>query len=363
MKMSLENIKIGMCVGQDLYTESGQLITPNNTFVTPELLAKLKKFKIKWIEMSPAAPDDNPNTTDHVEDIPDIFDIRNTPGFKSFQSETSEAAESLTSSLDSISHKSPDTVHIDMINNLSTLLYENNKSNLNLIDMVYNMHEYSDAIYTHSVNVGMIASHLGHWLGLPDDDIKLLVTCGLFHDIGKLLIPKEILEKSAPLTPEEYKIMYSHTTKGFELLDQFDDIDYRVKRVALLHHERCDGSGYPMHFMGDELDKYSKIIAIADVYEAMTAERPYRGPICPFTVVDYFEKEGLHKFETKYVLKFINKMVNSYLHTKVLLSNGKEATVIMINKNIKSRPLVKMDGGEFLDLSVTPEIHIVKMVS
>ncbi|QHI73571.1 HD-GYP domain-containing protein [Aminipila terrae] len=355
MKMSLETIKVGMSVGQDLYTESGQLITPNNTLVTPELLAKLKKFKISCVEMNP----------DGLEDQLDvnIFDIRNTPGFKSFQSESAEAKESLTSSLDKILQDDPDNIHIDMVKNLSTLLYESNKTNLNLIDMVYSMHEYSDTIYTHSVNVGMIASHLGHWLNLPDDDIKLLVTCGLFHDIGKLLIPKEILDKPGKLTPEEYKIMQSHTTKGFELLNQFDDIDYRVKKVALLHHERCDGTGYPMHFGSNELDKYSKIIAIADAYEAMTSERSYREPICPFTVVNYFEKEGLHKFETKYVLKFINKILNSYLHTKVLLSNGKEATVIMINRNIKSRPLVKIDDGEFLDLAVTPEISIVKMIS
>lgn len=351
MKMSLENIQVGMCVGQDLYTENGQLITPNNTVVTAELLAKLKKFKINCIEM----------THDSLDDY--IFDIKSTAGFKSFQSECTEAKGSLTTSLDSILQENPDDIHIDMIKKLSTLLYENNKKNINLIDMVYSMHDYSDAVYTHSVNVGMIASHLGHWLGLPEEEIKLLVTCGLFHDIGKLLIPKEILEKPDKLTPAEYKIMQSHTSRGFELLDQFPDIDDRVKKVALLHHERCDGTGYPMHFKCDQLDRFSKIIAIADAYEAMTSERAYRDPICPFTVVSYFEKEGLHKFETKYVLKFLTKILNSYLHTKVLLSNGKEATVIMINRNIKSRPLVKVDDGDFIDLSVNPQISIVKMVN
>ncbi len=94
----------------------------------------------------------------------------------------------------------------------------------------------------------------------------------------------------------------------------------------------------------------------------MTSERVYREPICPFTVVSYFEKEGLHKFDTKYVLKFLNKILNSYLHAKVLLSNDKVAKVIMINKNARSRPLVKVEDGDFIDLSVTPEISIVKML-
>ncbi|QIB69530.1 HD-GYP domain-containing protein [Aminipila butyrica] len=351
MRMSLENIKVGMSVGQDLYTESGQLIILNNTVVTPEILARLKRFKINAVEINDSAPE------------ADLFDIKGTPAFHSFKSEAVEAKESLSASLDSILQQSSDTVHIDIINNLSTLLYESNKSNLHLIDMVYSMHEYSDAIYTHSVNVGMIASHLGRWLGLSDDDIKLLVTCGLFHDIGKLLIPKEILTKSGDLTAEERKLLRSHPQKGFELLDQFEDIDPRVKQVALLHHERCDGSGYPLHFEGKNVDIYSKIIAIADVYEAMTAERAYREPICPFAVVAYFEKEGVHKFETQYVLKFINKILDSYLHSKVLLSNGQEATVILIHKNMKSRPLVKLSDGGFLDLAVNLDVEILRMVS
>lgn len=350
MKLSLNNIKIGMSVGQDLYTENGQLITPMNSVVTPELIARLKKFRISSIDVVPESLDDS------------IFDVKATPGFMSFQNECSEAKESLVSSLDNILKEDPDNSQIDVINSLSAILYEKNKKNLNLIDMVYNMHEYADSVYTHSVNVGMIASHLGLWLGLPEEEIKLLVTCGLFHDIGKLLIPREILEKPDKLTAAENKIMQSHVSKGFELLNQFDDIDDRVKKVALLHHERNDGTGYYMHLTGDQVDKFSKIIAIADTYEAMTSERSYRDSICPFTVVKYFEEEGLHKFETKYVLKFLSKILDSYLHTKVLLSTGQIAKVIMINKNIRSKPLVKVEDGQFIDLSVTPEINIVKMI-
>lgn len=350
MKISKENIEVGMCLGQDLYSESGQLITPTNTIITEELLKKIKRFNIKDIEINYEIPDDF------------TFDVKSTTGFKTFRNKYEEVKENLTTSLDGILQEDADNNQINTIEELSSLLYENNKKNLNLIDMIYNMQEYSDTIYTHSVNVGMIASHLGQWLGFPEEEIKLLLTCGLFHDIGKLLIPKEILEKPDKLTPKEYKIIKTHTSKGFELLNNFDDIDDRIKNVTLLHHERCDGSGYPMRFKGQQLDKFSKVIAIADTYEAMTSGRSYREPICPFTVVTEFEKDGLHKFETKYVLKFLDKMLNSYLHTKVLLSNDKQATVIMINKNAKSKPLVKVDYGDFLDLSVNPEISIVKMI-
>lgn len=349
MKIFLDNIEVGMCIGQDIYLENGQLVTPENTIVTSELIKKLKKFGIKYVEL---------NNMDSFD-----FNIKNTSGFKVFQDKCEEAKTSLTASLDGILKEDVNQDHVDTIKGLSSFLYENNKANLNLIDMVYNMHEYSDSIYTHSVNVGMIASHLAKSLNFPEEEVQLLVTCGLFHDIGKLLIPKEILEKPGKLTPEEFKIVQKHTTKGFELLNKLDNVDDRVKKVALLHHERCDGTGYPMQLKGHQIDKFSKIIAIADAYEAMTAERCYRDPICPFEVVKDFEQDGLHKFETKYVLKFLDKILNSYLHTKVLLNTGEEAKIIMINKNAKSKPLVKIIGGDFLDLSHNPEISIAKMIN
>lgn len=351
MKISLDNIEIGMYVGQDLYNESGQLITPSDTVVTPLVLSRLKKFNIQSVEIV------DPNSSDF------LFDVTHTKGFKSFKADCEKAQKALTSSFDGLLKKDADGANIEILTNLSTLLYENNKSNLALIDMIYGLHAHSDVLYSHSINVGIIAGHLGRWLRFPEDEVKLLVSCGLFHDIGKLLVPKEVLDKPEQLTPSEYKIAQLHAQEGFDLLNKFDDVDPRIKNVVLLHHERCDGSGYPKGLKGDKIDKFSKIVAIADIYEAMTSQRCYREPVCPFTVAAYLEKEGLHKFETKYVLRFLNKILVSYLYTKVLLSTGEEATIILINRNIKSRPLVMLENGRFIDLAKHLDIEIVKMLT
>ena len=87
-----------------------------------------------------------------------------------------------------------------------------------------------------------------------------------------------------------------------------------------MHHEKCDGSGYPFGLKGNKIDPFAKIVAIADVYDAMTAARVYRGPLCPFQVIDIFEKEGLQKYEASFILKFLQNVVNTYINNRVLLS-------------------------------------------
>ena len=128
-----------------------------------------------------------------------------------------------------------------------------------------------------------------------------------------------------------------------------------------MHHERCDGTGYPLSIEGNKIDKYAKIIAIADVYDAMTSARVYRGPLCPFKVISLFEQEGIQKYDAKYVLTFLECVVNTYLQNRVLLSNGVEGDIVYINKNMLSKPVVK-SGAEYIDLSTKPDLQIQDFV-
>ena len=120
--------------------------------------------------------------------------------------------------------------------------------------------------------------------------LDTLTLCGLLHDIGKLKIPDEILNKPGKYTDEEFDLVKRHTKFGYELLKTLN-IDPHIKKAALLHHERCDGSGYPLKATQKDLDDFSMVVAIADVYDAMTAARSYRAPLCPFQVIERFEQE------------------------------------------------------------------------
>ena len=212
------------------------------------------------------------------------------------------------------------------------------------------------------MNVGIIASLIGKWLGWSEDEQRLLHTCGLFHDIGKLTIPKEILDKPGKLTNEEYEIMKTHTVEGYNLIKDIG-LDPTVVNAALMHHERCDGGGYPMGISREKIDRFSKVIAIADVYEAMTANRVYRNGMCPFDVIARIEEDGFMQFETEYLLVFLNNIVDTYLNSKVKLSNGEKAEVILINRQKNSRPLVLTTSGRAIDLYRDSSIRIEEVIS
>ena len=134
-----------------------------------------------------------------------------------------------------------------------------------------------------------------------------------------------------------------------------------ICNAALMHHERCDGSGYPLGLRGSQIDAYAKIVAIADVYDAMTAARVYRGPICPFRVIEIFEAEGLQKYDVKYVLCFLENIVNSYIQNRCRLSDGREGEIIFINKLKFSRPVVRC-GNEYVDLAENPTLYIESLL-
>jgi HD-GYP domain-containing protein (c-di-GMP phosphodiesterase class II) len=134
-----------------------------------------------------------------------------------------------------------------------------------------------------------------------------------------------------------------------------------VKLAALQHHERADGSGYPRGLQDDEIDEFASIIAIADVYDAMTAARVYRGPLCPFRVIEIFEQEGFEKYDVEYVLTFLEHVVNTYIQNRCLLSDGRQAEIIFVNKDKLSRPMVQC-GDEYINLADYPDLTIEKLL-
>jgi HD-GYP domain-containing protein (c-di-GMP phosphodiesterase class II) len=188
------------------------------------------------------------------------------------------------------------------------------------------------------------------------EETRILTQAGLLHDIGKMLIPKDIIKKPARLTEDEFEEIKLHSIKGYQVLKDLN-IDIRVKYAALMHHERCDGSGYPNGFKSNQIEDFSKIVAIADVYDAMTSNRTYRNAICPFDVVENFERDGFLKFDPGYLMIFLERIIQSYLHNAVRLSDGREGEVVMINKLSLSRPVIRC-GSTFVDLSKEQKLTI-----
>jgi HD-GYP domain-containing protein (c-di-GMP phosphodiesterase class II) len=159
---------------------------------------------------------------------------------------------------------------------------------------------------------------------------------------------------------EEFATVKKHPALGYELLLS-QDVDVHVKNAALMHHERSDGSGYPSKLKGNQIDPYARMVAIADVYDAMTAARCYRGPLCPFCVIEMFETEGFQKYDVSILLPFLENVVNSCLQNRCLLNDGRKVTIIYINKEKLSRPVVQY-GDEYINLADQPDLKIEKLL-
>jgi HD-GYP domain-containing protein (c-di-GMP phosphodiesterase class II) len=173
------------------------------------------------------------------------------------------------------------------------------------------------------------------------------------------MIPSKIITKPSKLTDEEFLTVKTHTLRGYNLLKS-QQIDSRIKHAALMHHERCDGSGYPYGFYSEQIDSFAKLVSIADVYDAMTCSRVYRGPLCPFDVVTIFENEGYSKYDPQFIMTFLEGITQTYIHSTVILNNGISGEIIFINKMELSRPVIKA-GEQFIDLTEERELQITSL--
>lgn len=223
------------------------------------------------------------------------------------------------------------------------------------INSVRNMDEY---LYTHSVNVAMLNGLIGKWAKFDDTSIATLVKIGLLHDIGKLRIPEEILNKPSSLLKSEFEIMKTHSTYSYDILKQAGELSSQILLGVKHHHEKSNGTGYPDHLNMGDIPEFARITSVSDVYDAMVSARVYKSASSPFKILAEFAEGRFSTLDPRYVNILLKYMPDELVHKLVWLSNGTKAEVIYINPNDYTYPIVRQDDNVF---TTNEELSCVSM--
>lgn len=223
----------------------------------------------------------------------------------------------------------------------------------------------------HSVSVSILAVLLGTVIGYNASELNGLGIGALLHDIGKTATPPEILNKPGPLTPEEYAVMCQHPTVGWHILREQRSIRSTAAIVALQHHERWEGGGYPQGLQGEQIYKHSRICAVADCFDAMTADRPYRKGLSSAVALQVLQ-EGMRGYFDPSVLFSFTQCVAPYpVGSLVEVTGGMQAVVASVTRGHTYRPRLRLlrssdgqalPGDRELELREHPDVRITRLL-
>lgn len=296
----------------NLYTEKGRLVCKRGEALSAGKILQLSYVKIfrdpeeknepveelKPEPVNVAEPPPKPVSVDDILKEPEDFDSKIEEEVKK------QVLVSTREFLDDIqSGKTPDTAICEVVRDK---LVEEVTSKIEEIDYLGQLRVFDEYTYSHNVNVSALSVALGVKIGLKEKQVKDLALATLLHDIGKMKIPKEVLNKPGRLTDKEFEIMKLHAALGYKIIKDELKLPFDISRVALEHQERFSGTGYPKKLKGDEIGLYSQICSIADVYDAISSKRVYKPAKTSKETIKIMLSEGSRSFNPSLLYKFIH---------------------------------------------------------
>lgn len=228
-----------------------------------------------------------------------------------------------------------------------------------------------DHTFGHSANVCILSLLTGLAMGYDQSKLKDLGTGALLHDVGKAIVPEDIVNSKKVFSADEYQLIRKHVDYGFDILRKTDNINVIAAHVAWQHHERFNGSGYPRHLAGKNILEFARIVAIADVYDALATDRPYRSRHLPHEVIEIIRAGQGSDFDPDIAIEFIRNIAPFPKGSIVLLNTGQKGVIWGVKKDFPTRPNVKLlydkkgnrvEGDQFIDLMKELTVFVIDVV-
>lgn len=351
--LRIESLEIGDKLSRPIYNDNGRVLIHQGVPLTAKMIDRLKQLEISYIYV------EDPDTDDIQHQYPISETVRKN-AMTSIKESLGQIQESGILSKSFIFGKTEKKM-MEVVRSILTEL-QNNKHVISLLSDVYT---YDDYIYTHSLNVTIYSIALATELNYNAKQLEQIGFGAILHDVGKMLVPKEILLKKDKLTDEEFDLIKKHSEAGFEVLRKAANIPLVAAHCAYQHHERLNGSGYPRGIKGDAIHPYAKIIGIADVFDAVTSDRVYRGAMLPHEALEILYAGSGTLFDKDMVEAF-RKSVAVYPNgLGVILSDGSKGVIARQNPHLCDRPVVRVlekDGlrlTQFYELDLSKELNII----
>ncbi len=320
-----DNLKPGMILARDLLGLRNEVLLTRGHLLTAANIARLSQ-----IEHKDAYIVDNLDDPTEDEGIISLRLKRNTVN----------AVRSLFSHIEADNREAQSNSFLQLRHYLDEIIDELSADRNMLINMA-DLKAHDEYTYYHSVSVATLSILLGVSANMNRTALYKLGMGALMHDIGKVFISRELINKPSTLTTEEFEKMKRHSSFGYDYLREQWGGPVESVVAVLTHHERYDGGGYPFGLMGDKQPLEGKIIALSDVYDAMTSDRAYHSALPPSEAIEHIMGNSGVMFDPQVVRAFMNKVVPYPVGSRVRLSNGLTAIVVATNKESLMRPKVK----------------------
>jgi putative nucleotidyltransferase with HDIG domain len=336
--ITLDRCQPGMKLGKSIRNESGKVLLSQGTELTDKLMRKLQKYHVSTIYIDDAESEG----IEIIESIPEELRV--------------EAVQYITEGFNTIAELNPERPNLQgmmksgrairsfqkIFKDILSCLNENQQA-LNLLATT-KIHE--NYVYSHSLNVSIYACQLAIENGLPLKNIEEIGLGAMLHDLGKMYLPTEILQKSEMLTSEECELVKSHCEMGFETLRKMHEIPFPVAHCAFQHHERIDGTGYPRGLKGHEIHRYAKILRVADVFDAVTSPNAYRSAMLPHKGIEFLYAGSGTRFDRTQVQMFKDCIAIYPPGLTVKLNDGRTGIVSKYHFNSVGRPEIRIIRDE-----------------
>jgi len=344
--VSVENLTEGMILGKPFYGNLGQFYLKKHAVLTEGLIKRVRYMGYAGLYVA----DDYSDGIEPTFVVSDELKTSTASAVRTFMSNIQSAPTSNSAVL---------TQNVDHIMGFVKSIVDEIISSKNAVINIIDLKSYDLYTYQHSVNVGVLSGVLGSAMKMTRSELTDLASAAIFHDIGKMFISKEVLDKPGTFTPQEFAEMKKHPALGAEYMRDRLNFTLTVYMGVGQHHEHHDGKGYPMGVTGEYISPLAKIIAMADTYDAITSKRPYHEAIMPHEGCEYIMGNAGSHFDPDAVGVFFRTVAPFPVGVSVMLSNGAEGIVAQNYSSIPRRPLIRLKPGpntatRYLDLCNDP---------